>query len=198
MDELFFEKMVEISKAFANGDEDKASQIIQMCGNDRHEAQVMLQRYYKMFKDPSIYFDLIQEVYIKDGYDFPKKPMIKAKGISKEIPESKRLKGLPEGNPVTIWRGVQDKVSKTDISWTADKRVAIWFANRYKMIGKPYSVYEATIQREKIIAYTDELSEREVLQHMNVENIHKIDIPDDEWNLALSEYIAEKEQKDQN
>lgn len=182
-------KRVEINKALKAGDEKQAAEIINfMCGNLWHEQQRMLKFYADDFKDPEILYDLILEVYTNDGYDFPKKLIQLAKKLSKQVPEEKRLDDMPEGDPVTIYRGTSGIATRTDISWTTDITVAVWFANRYGLRGgKIGNVYKGIIARDKIIAYTNCRNESEVIQHMNVQNISKMTFSDEEWKRYLSE-----------
>lgn len=185
----------QIDELLAAGKEKEAAEIIDLYfGNSGHSQQIALLIHADSFRDERILFDLIVSVYTNDGYDFPKRLIQKAKKLSKGIPEEHRLKGLPEGNPVTVWRGSSVRLPdcgsylRSSISWTTDKTCAIWFANRIGLLsptGLKGKVWQATIERDKIIAFTQSRSESEVLQHMNVQNITMLDIQDDEWENAL-------------
>lgn len=74
--------------------------------------------------------------------------------------ERKRLKSLPE--TVTVYRGVTSYNAKNirALSWTLDKEKAEWFAHRY---GEEGTVYEARIDKSRIIAYFAERGESEVI-----------------------------------
>jgi len=183
-----WEKEILIHNALMSGDEQRAREIIDIeCGNLLHQQQRMLLIFAQDFKDPFILYDLIISVYINDGYYFPKKLIQIAKRLSKQIPESQRLKGLPEGDVITVWRGTDCQALRTDISWTTDKKTAVWFANRHRKNEGCGNVWEATIQRDKIIAYTNERGEKEIIQHINVKNVHLLDIGPEEWKRCLEE-----------
>lgn len=184
---------------------------ISLAGNDFHKSQRMLIENLDMFSDNQILFDLICAVYTNDGYDFPKKVILLAKRLAKQIPAVHRLKGLPDGDPLTVYRGTwtggpdHSHLLLTEVSWTTDKRVAIWFANKQQQIQLAYAerngysidpsrlakVWEATIPRNKIIAYLNDRNECEVLQHMSVINPHIIDIDQSEWNAAIQHHADE-------
>ena len=172
------------------GDEKGAAKIIDFrLGNAGHMQQRALLLYMDSFKDKKLLFDLILSVYINDGYDFPKKIIRKAKQLAKDIPEDKRLHGLQSNERfIRVWRGTTVKdpeaasLMRTSISWTTDKAVAIFFANRCGGV-----VWEGIIDRKKIIAFCQDRNESEVLQHMSVRDAHIIDIPAEEWEQALEE-----------
>lgn len=198
-----YEQCKKVMALLIDGNEKEAAEIISIrFGNWNHEQQAALRTFAKSFKDERILFDLIIGVYTNDGYNFPKNIMQKAKRIAKNIPEDHRLKGLPPGDVITVWRGADTPFSdmfapelRKAISWTADRDCAVWFANRISSSyepGRKGAVWEAEIKRDKIIAYTDDRSESEVLQHMNIRNPHLIDLSPEEWNEAL-ERRAKKE-----
>lgn len=185
-----------------NEEDEIVAESIEMVGNAGHEQQYLLLAYANYFNDAEILFDLIISVYTNDGYNFPKKLILLAKQISKYIPWAQRLKGLPEGDPVTVYRGCNvvnpdsKRFMKTEVSWTTDKTQAIWFANR---ISNPNTengkgaVWQATIQRGKIIAFTQQRNESEVIQHMNVKDPHIIDVSPEEWEAALKHRVEENQ-----
>lgn len=188
------EEEARIETALEGNDLETAAEIISFAGSQAHRQQRLLLKYARAFSDPAMLFDLIIDVYTMDGYDFPKFLIQTAKRISRQIPPEHRLKGLPGGDPVTIWRGTYDanpkhtKLLRTAVSWTTDKTMAVWFANRIENPGTKNgrgAVWEATISRSKIIAFTQERDESEVLQHMNVQNPHVLDISPEEWEAAL-------------
>jgi len=188
-----------IDAALNKGDLQGAAYHIGTARNWGNFQQRLLLQYADRFTDPQALFDLIIEVYTSNGYDFPKKLILKAKQLSRQIPQEHRLNELPEGDPVTIYRGCNvanpesGNFVRTAISWTTSKTQAIWFANR---ISNPNTengkgvVWEGTIDRDKIIAFTQARHESEVIQHMNVKGQHIIDIPPDEWEAALQYQVA--------
>lgn len=120
------------------GNEKGAAKIIDhRLGNAGHMQQRALLLYMDSFTDRKLLFDLILSVYTNDGYDFPKKIIRKLKQLAKEIPENKRLHGLQSDERfIRVRRGTTIKdpeavsLLRTSISWTTDKSVAVFFANR--------------------------------------------------------------------
>lgn len=74
--------------------------------------------------------------------------------------ERRVYNSLPD--EVTIYRGVTDynKENKRAFSFTLDKQVARYFANRFQTGGY---VYECRLQKENIIAYFGNRSEQEIV-----------------------------------
>ncbi len=180
-----------ISYFLSVGDEKEAAKIIDYrLGNAGHMQQRALLLYMDSFTDKKLLFDLILSVYTNDGYDFPKKIIRKAKQLARDIPENERLYGLPSKERfIRVWRGTTvkkpDAVSllRTSLSWTTDKSVAIFFASRCGGV-----VWEGIIDRKKIIAFCQDRNESEVLQHMNVRDVHMIEISTEEKEQALLEH----------
>lgn len=73
--------------------------------------------------------------------------------------EQKKFDKLPER--VTIYRGVNNPDYKYGFSWTIDKRIANWFANRYE--DKESYVYECIVDKKDILCYLDIRNEKEVI-----------------------------------
>lgn len=61
---------------------------------------------------------------------------------------------------ITIYRGVKPKAKVRALSWTTDKKVAKWFADRYEKNGK---VYNAVIDKKDVLAYFLGRNEYEVV-----------------------------------
>jgi len=181
-------RIAKIEDALNSKDYTTAAHYIDMADNWEHEQQALLLLYADRIEDPKILFHLIMEVYTNDGYNFPKKIIQKAKRIAKEIPQEERLSGLPAGDVITIYRGASKIYPgdymrlRTAISWTTNKACAVWFANRRNGV-----VWKGTIDRNKIIAYTNDRNEYEIIQHMNVKNPHICKIDPKEWKLLLNE-----------
>jgi len=81
--------------------------------------------------------------------------------------EKQILQSLPE--TITVFRGVKEKQAVESFSWTLDKDIAIWFAERFEKKGY---VYQAQIPKDKIIAYTNERGEKEIIL-----NYHYLQFP---------------------
>ena len=76
--------------------------------------------------------------------------------MSKE--DRKYFDSLPE--QVVVYRGYLQGKNKTGFSYTLNKERAEWFANRFSGDGK---VYERTVRKDKIVAYTNRRDEQEVI-----------------------------------
>lgn len=61
---------------------------------------------------------------------------------------------------VTVYRGVKPGAKVKALSWTTDKKVAKWFADRYEKNGK---VYMAVIDKKDVLAYFLGRNEYEVV-----------------------------------
>jgi hypothetical protein len=68
-------------------------------------------------------------------------------------------KNFPE--TITIYRGLMDKRAKVrGLSWTTDTTIATWFAKRF---GGNNKVMQAEIRKNRIFAYINDRSEKEVV-----------------------------------
>lgn len=173
-----------IQELLDKGDEQGAADFIDMMGNSGGAAS-LLKQYYRQFKDKKILYRCIVDVYSIDGYFFPKCLILEAKRIAPTIDPQERYGDLPAGDTVTVYRRTLDDLTnpKWATSWTTNKNVAIWFAYR-REIGSP-TVYQATIKRDKIIAYDNSRKEYEVMQHGNVQNIVKLNVTKKEVDAAM-------------
>ena len=61
---------------------------------------------------------------------------------------------------IIIYRG---GVSKRGISWTLDKDIAEWFANRFKAINKGGQLFEKKVFKNDCIAYFNGREEEEII-----------------------------------
>lgn len=176
-------------------DEEALANKIRFMGNGGfYPSKAALKDNLHRFHNSKILFDLILSVYTNDGYGFPRSVIQKAKSIAKEIPQEERLKDLPAGDPVTVYRADSWNSThsltpvKTAPSWTTNKNVAIWFAYRGRERGhQPLTLWKAEIPRDKIIAYLTDRSEFEVLQHNNVKNMEILPAPAEEEVAAAFE-----------
>lgn len=191
--------MREIARRLDEGQEDIAADLIYTYSAFNNPGKWrcanVLYVFYDRFKDPAILYRCIIDTYTNDGYNFPRSVMIRAKKISPSIPEAERFEDLPEGDVFTVYRAASSPINKVrnDLSWTINKDVAIWFANRqgYMFDGAlkdtytPLSVYTGTIERDKIIAYTNGRNEYEVIQHGSVKNIVELHPTTEEIEHAM-------------
>ena len=65
---------------------------------------------------------------------------------------------LPE--TITVYRGIQKNATINALSWTLDKNIAKWFANRFDNNGE---VVEATINKKYVFAYLNGRGEKEIV-----------------------------------
>ena len=75
----------------------------------------------------------------------------------------------------TVYRAGEEPINKAKyrISWTLSEAVALFFLREYG--GRHASnLYRAKIRREKVIAYTNERKEEEIMQYRNVFDIEDI------------------------
>lgn len=175
-----------------DGKEQEAADAITLAGNwGMWRSANILSVVYEKFSDMEILYRCIIDTYVGDGYNFPKRVMIKAKKISHCISQGERLGDLLPGDLITVYRAANTPISKVhnDISWTTEKNVAVWFANRgsYFSDGKItlLHVYQGQIQREKIIAFTNDRNEYEVIQHSSVKNIVELPITEVDIKAAM-------------
>lgn len=68
------------------------------------------------------------------------------------------LASLPE--TIMVYRGIQKDATTNALSWTLDKNVAEWFANRFNNNG---TVVEVTINKKYVFAYINGRNEKEVV-----------------------------------
>lgn len=65
---------------------------------------------------------------------------------------------------IAVYRGVKPGAKVKALSWTTDKKVARWFADRYEKNGK---VYMAVIDKKDVLAYFLNRNEYEVVVNYN-------------------------------
>ena len=127
-------------------------------------------------------------IYTDDGYLFPRHFII---GL-KHIKPNNYLKELPDVfraiDPITVYRAtsMSPHSARTELSWTTNRNVAIWFYQRlHKSVRR---LYAATICKNRIIAYTNQRKEFEVIQHCGVQNIQEVHVTDEEIEMAIEEH----------
>ena len=92
--------------------------------------------------------------------------------IEKRIPAGMIV--LPE---IEVYRAGEEPINKATyrISWTISLDVARWFYDRAVARRQPQRhIYKGIIKPEKIICYTDDRQEKEVMQYGSVRNIVEI------------------------
>lgn len=76
-------------------------------------------------------------------------------------------------NKIKVYRGTKHEDYKA-LSWTLNKKKAIWFSERFLEDGEKSNVYEAEIEKKDCFAYFNSRSEKEiVLNYKKLKNIKK-------------------------
>lgn len=122
-------------------------------------------------------YDVTTQVYVCDGFDFPKEPII----ALKEIRPPDYLEDLPDDykhtDEITVYRASNTPPSQIEkvyeeCSWSTDPNIAMRFYRlRRASCGHNPTLYGATIRKENIIAYVSPTSQCEVIQCGGVENV---------------------------
>ena len=96
-----------------------------------------------------------------------------AKFKKENLPEEYRLpEELKKAESITVYRAGEEPIenARYRISWTTSKETAEWFL--YKWRGRhAQNLYQGTIKPDKVIAYTNDRKESEILQYANVRDI---------------------------
>jgi len=82
---------------------------------------------------------------------------------------------MADAEYITVYRAGEEPIEKAKyrISWSASKEVAEFFLNTY--LGKHAKhLYKGKIKPNKIIAYTNDRSEQEIMQYANVYDIEEM------------------------
>lgn len=206
MQDIFeMESIQELQDLFKSGDEQGAAELISIrFGNwGPYRSAYVLSLYYDCFKDQPTLYRCIIDVYVNDGYNFPKRLIMRAKEIAPQIPPSERFNDLPDGDTITVYQATSAPIeqARNGISWTTNKNVAIWFAYRRAYLARQHDVdeeslhvYTGTIKRDKIIAYTNSRNEYEVIQHRNVKVIDELHPTPEEVEAAFAEKMHRHEE----
>jgi len=83
---------------------------------------------------------------------------IKNTKLLMDYDELNYFNNLPE--KIVIYRG---GVSKRGISWTLNKDIAEWFANRFRAINKGGQLFEKKVYKNDCIAYFNDREEEEII-----------------------------------
>ncbi|MFL0250625.1 hypothetical protein ACJDT4_09355 [Clostridium neuense] len=133
----FLEYENKFYKAYENGQYDNISIYI-----DKKFEPIIFNIFYHKMSDEDKFINYIY-MYKNCDYALQKLPLKLIKEIYKFIPkdllEKRKNSGLVDCNGyINIYRGVGSKSSKGSraISWTTDKNVAKWFANRFNKVAK--------------------------------------------------------------
>lgn len=135
--------------------------------------QVVLDEGFEELPDFLKYVAIIRAYLKNDGHKIP--------AIRKKIRELKKYgkPDLPEEikfqKEIMIYRAGEEPIEKAKyrISWTTDLEEARRILNRPWNTAK--YLYKGVIRTDKIIAYTNEADEHEVMQYRNVQNIELLE-----------------------
>lgn len=182
-----------MQKGFQTGDWSE----ITMLGNDG-EALYALNLLCDRIPGDQLY-EITLDVYTKSRVPFPKKRILDLRRVRpadylKELPEN-----LANADPIVIYRATLSgdiAEVKKEISWTTDRNTALFFYGRNIHIGcKDVHLYRGTIEKSKIIAYTNMRNEFEVLQHMSVKNIEEVTVSMPEVKAVMDKHAQEFEKQ---
>lgn len=182
-----------MQKGFQTGDWNE----ITMLGNDG-EALYALNLLHEKIPGDQLY-GITLDVYTNSRIPFPKKRILDLRKVRpsdylKDIPEE-----LADIDPVVIYRATLNgdaKEVRKEISWTTDKDTALFFYGRNIHIGfKEVHLYRGTIEKSKIIAYTNQRNEFEVLQHMSVRNIQEVSVSMSEVTAIMDKHAKQFEKR---
>ena len=171
-----------------------------MYDNSEYRTRIQNDVFYDIYKflDEKDYCIGLKESYIRTEGINTKNPklslketlnlfkMADAKTLMKE--DYNKFLELPE--EVEIYRGTTNREYIPAISWTIDKKRAIWFYQKYEKVG---TVFKAKIKKEDIICYLDETAcgEKEVI--VDYENIYDVEeLKKDEINQKVTINNEEK------
>ena len=123
-------------------------------------------------------FSIPVECYTHNGDSMPtvRKYVRRAR---KYAPLEKRIPTeLAAQSEITVYRAGEENIDRAQyaISWTTDFGVAKWFYDRANAFGFPERhLYRAKIKPEKVIWFTDDRSEKEIMQYNAVKEVSEID-----------------------
>lgn len=134
---------------------------------------IVLDNGFEELPDCLKYTAIIRAYLENDGHKIP--------AIRKKVRELKKYgkPDLPEWiksqKEITIYRAGEEPIEKAKyrISWTTDLEEAKRILNRQWNTAK--YLYKGVIRTDKIITYTNEADEHEVMQYRNVRNIELLE-----------------------
>lgn len=170
---------------------------ITMLGNDG-EALYALNLFHDKIPGDQLY-EITLDAYTKSRVPFSKKRILDLRRVRpadylRELPEN-----LANADPIVIYRATLSgdiAECRKEISWTTDRNTALFFYGRNVHIGlKDVHLYRGTIEKSKIIAYTNRRNEFEVLQHMGVRNVEEVAVSMPEVKAVMDKHAQEFEKK---
>lgn len=134
-----------------------------------HEHLPFLFEHWWEFKEAGIYEDALLEAYTGCKSNWHSIPIDIIEYMFENADRDKLLSAgdsLPGDGPYTVYRGVAGTGAARRVrgfSWTSDFEKAKWFANRFKVILNKPMVYEATVEKDMVLAYSNSRDEQEFL-----------------------------------
>ena len=170
----YIRAMLLLDQAVKNGDWEKVSSLIILNPDIMEDG---LQRVYPLLPD-EYKFSIPTECQTHNGDRMPivRKYVRQARKyapIEERIPAE--MIGLPE---IEVYRAGAEPLDKAAyrISWTTSLDVAKWFHDRAVARLQPQRhIYKGVIKPEKIIWYTDDRQEKEVMQYNGVRNVVELE-----------------------
>lgn len=133
------------------------------------------------FIPEELLYNLTLEVYITDGFEFPREPVIDLMGIRPNDYLSKLPESFSETDPITVYRASTTPPEsihevKDELSWTIDLNIAKYYYRLRAMKQSiPCYIYIGKIHKSDIIAYTSSEAQCEIIQSGHVDNIEQMD-----------------------
>lgn len=133
-------------------------------------------------------YEITLDVYTNSRIPFTgcKKRIIELRKVRPDDYLKELPKELEHTDPLTVYRATPSSIDQkisTELSWTTNKDVAVWFYQR--LLGDKH-LYKATIYKDKIIAYTNCRHEFEVLQHRGVKDIEEVIVSQEDIDHAIA------------
>lgn len=77
---------------------------------------------------------------------------------------------------ITVYRGGNEDIGEAPmhLSWTLDKKKAIWFMIRPGSIGEKVHLYQGTIDKKDVLAFADDRGEKEIIQFGSVHDVREL------------------------
>lgn len=122
-------------------------------------------------------YDFTLQVYVKNGFDFPRESIIELMKIRPNDYLANFPDELKSTDLITVYRASTtppkhiDKVS-SELSWTIDPYVAMyWYRYRKIDLDEPCYIYLGEIHKNDIIAYVGNGAQCEVIQYGKVKEV---------------------------
>jgi len=134
-----------------------------------HECLSFLLMHWWKFKEAGIYEEALLYAYTGCSCNWKSIPIGIIEYMFENADRDKLLSAgdpLPGDGPFKVYRGVAGTGAARRVrgfSWTGDFETAKWFADRFKNILDKPMVYEATVEKDMVLAYSNDRDEQEFL-----------------------------------